>query len=117
MTSSLSSHAERKLFSQNRGISPKLQQALQPVHAHQLVECCWRWTRRLVMAPFGNQTEKEIDLFFGREGINPKLQEAVQHVHVHQLAECAWQGTCSLVIAPLRNHTKTKDILLLKTTR
>jgi hypothetical protein len=50
-------------FSQNQGINPELQQALQPVHAHQLYECGWRWTRRLVMALLRNQTKRKEIIF------------------------------------------------------
>jgi hypothetical protein len=45
-------------------MSPKLQQAVQPVHLHQLAEFAWRWTRGLVTASLRNHIEtKEILLF------------------------------------------------------
>jgi hypothetical protein len=32
----------------------QLQKAVQHVHVHQLAECAWRWTGRLVTAPLCN---------------------------------------------------------------
>jgi hypothetical protein len=54
---------KKKLFFQEEGISPKLQKAVQHVHAHQLGECAWQWTRRLVLAPLC-MTPKQENFFF-----------------------------------------------------
>jgi hypothetical protein len=43
---------------QAKPMKPKLRESVQPVHAHKLAECGWRWTRRLVMAPC-NQTDRK----------------------------------------------------------
>ena len=64
MSAPLFNRTEMKAnLSQEEGINPKLQQALQPVHAHQLYECGWRWTRRLVMALLRNQTKRKEIIF------------------------------------------------------
>ena len=70
---------KKTLFFQDEGMSPKLQNAVQHVHAYQLGECAWQWTIRLVMAPLCNHSETKKTLFFQDKRISPKLQHAVQH--------------------------------------
>jgi len=113
-TSLQSLRNKKTLFFQDEGISPKLQKAVQHVHAQQLGECAWQWTRRLVMAPLCNHSENKKTLFFQDKGISPKHHKAVQHVHAHQLGECAWQWTRRLVIAPLCNHSETRKLCFSK---
>jgi hypothetical protein len=95
-------------FSQDEGISPKLQEVVQHVHAHQLGECAWQWIRCLMMASLRNQTECKLCLF-GREGISPKLHQALHPFHAQLLAQVVWPWTRRLVTAPLCNHIKAKE--------
>jgi hypothetical protein len=54
---------------------PKLQEAVQPVHAHQLAECAWQRTGGLVMAPLCNNTERKEILFFLSKRDQPQTPE------------------------------------------
>ena len=101
----LCNHTETKenLFAQDAGISPKLQQALQPVRVHELGQCAWRRIIRLVMTPLCNYTTTKENLFFSRGTHQP--------VHVGQLAQYAWRWTGRLLMAPLCNHSETKENL------
>ena len=88
---------------------PKLQEAVQHVHAQVLAECHLTRSYRLVMAALCNLVQTKCTLKKNCwEGISPKLQEAVQPVPAHHMAECAWRWTRRWVMAPFRNQTKCK---------
>jgi len=100
----------RKHVFQGKGISPKLQLAVQPTQLYPLAEYAWRWPRRLVRAPLRKHTETMEIYLFQDNGISPKLRETVQPVHVHQVAEFAGRQTRGLVTESLCNPKETKEI-------
>jgi hypothetical protein len=57
---------------QAKGISPKLQETLLPVHVHQLAQVVWPWTGGLVTAPLCNHTETKEILFFSKPRDQPQ---------------------------------------------
>ena len=71
-------------FSQDERISPKLQETVQPVHTHQLAECSWQWTRRLVIAPHCNHTQ----ICFSQEKRDQPQAPGGPAACVHQMTEC-----------------------------